>query len=134
MAARRRADVDEVKLFARQQIVDRVEPLAVGAGGEKGVPARLSGVSRSDDPDIFPGAPAGHVAVGGDIAKADERAPQHGRRRDRARRRRAPTTALTRGPPPPPLRGKGGSQAAPPAIRPREAGEGDRPKDGGGGA
>src|SRR6202167_1306797 len=76
MAARRRADVDEVKLFARQQIVDRVEPLAVGTGGEKGVPARLSGVSRSDDPDIFPGAPAGHVAVGRDIAKADERAPQ----------------------------------------------------------
>ena len=46
MAARRRADVDEVKLFARQQIVDRVEPLAVGTGGEKGVLARLSGVSR----------------------------------------------------------------------------------------
>src|SRR5271170_5451576 len=81
MAAWRRADVDEVKLFARQQIVDRVEPFAVGTGGEKGVPARLSGVSRSDDPDIFPGAPAGHAAVGRDIAKADERAPQHGLRR-----------------------------------------------------
>ena len=77
MAARRRADVDEVELFAPQQFIDRVEPPAVGTGGEKGVPARVSGVGRSDDPYIFARAPAGHVPIGRNIAKADERAPQH---------------------------------------------------------
>ena len=79
MVARRRADIDEIELFAHQEIVDRLEPPAVGARVEERLPPGRGGVGRSDDPDIVAGTPAGHVPIGRDIAEADEPAPQHWR-------------------------------------------------------
>ena len=77
MTARRRADIDKIELFAGQQIIDGFMPPAIGTGGEKRLATRCGGVGRSDNPHIVPGAPARQVAVGRDIAEADERAFEH---------------------------------------------------------
>ena len=77
VAARRRADVDEIELFVREQIVDARAPPAIGAGGEKRLAARRRGVGRGDNPHVVAGEPAGQVPLGRDIAEADERAFQH---------------------------------------------------------
>ena len=77
MAARRRTDVDKIELFAGQEIVDGLIPPAIGTGGEKSLATRRGGVGRSDNPHVVPGAPSGQMAVGGDIAEADEGAFEH---------------------------------------------------------
>ena len=77
MAARRRADVDEIEPFTDKQIVDSFRPSAIGTGGEKGFPARSGGVGRGDDPHVVTSAPAGQMPLGRDIAEADERASEH---------------------------------------------------------
>ena len=77
MTARRRADVDEIELFAGQEIVDGVIPPAIRTGGEKRLATRRGGVGRSDNPHVVPRAPTRQVAVGRDIAEADERAFEH---------------------------------------------------------
>ena len=49
MTARRGADVDEIELFAGQEIIDRLMPPAIGTGGEEGLATRRGGVGRSHD-------------------------------------------------------------------------------------
>ena len=77
VARRRRADVHEVEGGLGQ------ERLGAGAPGgarhvrlEEGALGRAR-VRHRDDLDVAPATPAGHVAVDGDVAEADDRAPQH---------------------------------------------------------
>ena len=77
VAARGRANVDEIERFAGQQIIDGFMPPAIGTGGEKRLATRRGGVGRSDNPHVVPRAPARQVAVGRDIAEADEGASEH---------------------------------------------------------
>jgi hypothetical protein len=77
MATRGRTDVDEIELFAGQEIVNGFMPPASGTGVEKRLATRCGGVGRSDNPHVVPGAPSRQVAVGRDVAEADEPAFEH---------------------------------------------------------
>ena len=87
MTARRGADVDEIELFSGQEIIDGSIPSAIGTGGEKGLAARRGGVGRSHNPHILTGSPTRQVAVGRDIAEADERPFEHSAAQSRLNRR-----------------------------------------------
>ena len=77
MTARRRANIDEIELFAGQKIVDGLIPPAIRTGGEKGLATRRGGVRRSDNPHVVARAPSWQMAVGSDVAEADEGAFEH---------------------------------------------------------
>ena len=77
MAARRRADIDEIKRFAGQQVVDGLVPLSAGASLQKGPALRRNGIGRGDDLDILYGLPARQVPFRRDVSEPDKSATQH---------------------------------------------------------
>jgi hypothetical protein len=89
VAPGRRADVDEIELFAGEKIIDRRMLPAFRTGRKKGLATRRGGVGRGDNPRVVASAPAGQVPVGGDIAEADERALQQGTSAQSRENRRA---------------------------------------------
>src|SRR5436190_18305032 len=77
MAARRRADIHEVKSFMRQQSFNVVVPDSCGAGLPKDPAARREGDSGGDDHDVIARLPCGQMCVRGYISKANECASEH---------------------------------------------------------
>jgi hypothetical protein len=77
MTARRRADIYEIKRFAREQIVYAFVPPSFGTRFEKRLAAGRKHVRRGDDPDIIARLPPRQVRFRGDVSEPDECPPQH---------------------------------------------------------
>ena len=79
VAARRRADIDEVEPLARDRSSSTLSNHRPSGQAARNASRRDGGgVGRGDDLDIVARPPPGRMPVGRDIAEADERAPQHG--------------------------------------------------------
>ena len=91
--AGRRADVDEVERFARQQVVRRLAPAGVRKRRKERLPARWGRVGRRDDLHVSRARQPGAWPILSDAAEPDEGAAQHPRRLRQARPNRCEIAA-----------------------------------------
>src|SRR5215475_10232614 len=77
MAAWRRADVDEIKRFAGQQVVYVSIPATAGTRLQKGCASLRDGVGCRYNSNVIPGLPAGQVPQSGNVSEANKCSSQH---------------------------------------------------------